>query len=272
MRDGRVLLVHRDAATTTGRCRRASSRRGRRWEDGGAARGARRRRGSRASWARSSGRSFYDAGAACRRRSATAGWRPAASRAAQNEVDEVRWAQLRRGPRPARATTRRPRGRQPLAVAHLRRVDAPALLGLAPAVGGPAGALVEEPRARVVLQHPERRLVVVAAKLGFRSLDQRAPGARRPVLGIDVDRVQLADPVLVAARADRGEADHVPVVLGDERRPARGRSREPVAPAPRADEAAAVELLHREHVPVGDLPRPLLDARDRLGVVVGLPV
>src|SRR5581483_5526989 len=86
-----------------------------------------------------------------------------------------------------------------LPVAHLGCADAESLLRLPRSVGGPAAALVEAARARVLLEDPEQRDVVLRGELGLRGLDQRAPRAGRPGLRLDVDRVQLAQAVLVAA-------------------------------------------------------------------------
>src|SRR5439155_23710646 len=141
------------------------------------------------------------------------------------------------------------RAAEPLAVADLRRGDAPALLGLARAVLTPPGGLVEASRARVVLEHPQRRLVVVLGQPLLATLQQYAAGAGRPGGGKDVDGVQLADPPLVAAWADGREADHW--VAGDERRPARRRVGEAPPPALGVDEVLR-EPGRREGVRVGD--------------------
>src|SRR3954447_34738 len=161
------------------------------------------------------------------------------------------------------------RSREPLAVTHLGRPDAPARFRLPAAVERPPGALVEATRARVVLQHPQRHLLVLARQLLLGALDQRTPGSRRPVVGVDIDRIELADPTLVAARPDRREADDRPVPLGDESRPAGGRALEALAPPGRLHEAAAVELLHGEHMAIRALPPPLLDPGDALRVLAG---
>ena len=133
---------------------------------------------------------------------------------------------------------RRARSRELLAVAHLGRAHAPALLRLARAVGRPAGALVERPRARVVLEHPERRDRVLRAQLLLRALDQRAARAGRPRLRLDVDRVQLAEAPLVAARPDRDEADDLALA------PRRRTSTSPAAAA-RAGRASAAAWMNR---------------------------
>src|SRR3954452_23965098 len=86
-------------------------------------------------------------------------------------------------PRPRSLRRARSR-REALPVADLGSAHAPARLCLALAVGGPAGALVEAARARVLLEHPERHLLVLAAQLLLRALDQRAAGARRPLVGV----------------------------------------------------------------------------------------
>src|SRR4029077_9143179 len=123
-----------------------------------------------------------------------------------------------------------------LPVADLRCADAPPRLRLAAAVDCPPGALVEPACARVVLEHPERHFLVLHSQLVLGARDQREAGAGRPLVGIDIDRVELANSSLVSARADRRETDHRPVVLRDERRPSGGRTLEALVPAARLDE------------------------------------
>src|SRR5438552_3541116 len=99
-----------------------------------------------------------------------------------------------------------------LPVAHLRRADAPTLLGLAGAVRGPAATLLQTPGACIVVEHPERRLGVVAPEELPRPLDQQSSRTDRPAPGLDVDRVQLTEPGPFAARADGGKPDNGTVV------------------------------------------------------------
>ena len=83
-------------------------------------------------------------------------------------------------------------------------------------------------RARGWLRAAKRRRFELACEPPLRMLEQCSARALRPVLGIDVDRVQLTDAALVAARPDGREAHDVPVVaLDDERRPAGRRLDEP---------------------------------------------
>src|SRR6476659_8845242 len=88
-----------------------------------------------------------------------------------------------------------------LPVANLRRRDAEALDRLACAVRPPAGRLVEAAGARVVLEHPQRRLGVLLREALLGPGDEGAARAARPLVGIDVDREELAHTALVAARS-----------------------------------------------------------------------
>src|SRR5205085_71698 len=89
-------------------------------------------------------------------------------------------------------------------VAHLGRAHAEPLLGLARTVGRPARTLVEAARPRVVLEHPKKGRVVLRRELLLGRRHQQAARARRPGVGLDVDRIQLADRVLVAGAGQMG--------------------------------------------------------------------
>ena len=186
---------------------------------------------------------------------------------AQNEVDEVRWVTARaRPPRAARATTATADAAEPLAVAHLaaRATPEPLRTALrAPSASQP-GALVEPPRARVLLEHPERRLGVLAPRAAPPP-GRSAPGRRRATTRRGRRRSRTAR----RGRARPGSG-----------RPTRTRPRAPsrsatsvVRPAA-ATRAVARQRLSstgsassscgREDVPVGDLPAADADrARSR---------
>ena len=99
------------------------------------------------------------------------------------------------------------------------------------------------------------------AQLLFARLDELAPDARSPLLGVDVDREQLAVGARISARADADEPNDLTTVVGNERR---GPS--PV-PLECFFQGERLQLLGRERMGVGGLPCLDLDPRDSLGVV-----
>jgi hypothetical protein len=125
----------------------------------------------------------------------------------------------------------------------------------------------EPPRARVVLQHPKRRLVEAEATERIVGRETEfASGAGVPMRWIDVDRVELTDSlaVPVTTGADAGEPCDLAVHLGDEHARRAGEDRPPVVDAPL--ERDRLELLRGKDVRVRLLPRPQVHAGDPLGV------
>ncbi|TMK54499.1 MAG: phosphatidate cytidylyltransferase [Actinobacteria bacterium] len=148
---------------------------------------------------------------------------------------------------------------KPLAVADLRHLDPEDLDRAGRAVDLPPGRLVEVARARVVVEHPEDDVEVTEpAEAFFAGDDQLASGARSPVVGMDVDREELAVGVVVTARADTDEPDDLPVGLGHERRrfaPHLGPSLDGEPGKLFGGEDVRVRRLPGAHVDAGDVVR-----------------
>jgi hypothetical protein len=155
------------------------------------------------------------------------------------------------------------------AVAHLGDLDAEEGVGLAAAVGRPALALVEAPRARVVVEHPEDRDRVGRQQRLPRDRHQRRAGAAPPRLRQHVDGVELplGRAGLVARDAVADEADHPPVRLGDPDAALLAQELLPALDPPRQLLVEDGEPLGAEDVVVRRLPRPHVHRRDRRGVL-----
>src|SRR5262249_29592566 len=86
------------------------------------------------------------------------------------------------------------------------------------AVRLPTGGLVETSGAGVVVEHPQHDVSVAELAHPFLACtDQLAADAAAPVGGIDVEHVELAVRIGVAARTDADEAGDLRVDLGHER-------------------------------------------------------
>src|SRR5207244_4926891 len=129
------------------------------------------------------------------------------------------------------------------------------------AVGAPAGGLVEAARARVVPERPEDPVLPGLRELLLRTRQQRAAGSDTPARGVDVEAVQLAEPVGERARPGRRPAEQTALVLGDEADVPRLRTAQRLGPA-RPVDRHRVEVGGWEDVPVGRLPAADADALD----------
>jgi hypothetical protein len=133
------------------------------------------------------------------------------------------------------------------------------------AVAAPAVGAVEALGSLVAAQHPEDGLGIGArfeAAAGI--LEQAAADARAPVLGLDVEGVDLADVrrVDVAGGPEGGEADDPLAGKSDDRlRVGRSGGIE-VVPADPLLGLQRVEDLLVDQAPVGGLPGADVDARD----------
>jgi hypothetical protein len=133
------------------------------------------------------------------------------------------------------------------------------------AVTAPAVGEVEALGDLVAAQHPEDGLAITArfeAAAGI--LEQLAADARAPMLGIDVEGVDLtgAFGVRVARGSEGGEADDPPAGEGDDRLRIGGSGGVEVIPPDPLLRLQRVEDLVVDQAPVGDLPGADVDARD----------
>jgi hypothetical protein len=133
------------------------------------------------------------------------------------------------------------------------------------AVATPVVGEVEALGALVAAQHPEDGFFVAGVHETLPRLRQQAAAdAGAPVLGVDVEGVDLAGAVGVgvAGGAEGGEADDLLAGEGDDRlRVGRGGGIE-VVPVDSLLRLQRVEDLVFDQTPVGDLPRADVDARD----------
>src|SRR6266705_2945537 len=124
----------------------------------------------------------------------------------------------------------------------------------------PTGSFIEAPRARVVLQYPEDRVCVSELTQAFlRGCDQFAPDAGIPVFGIDVNREQLPDSVVVSTHSNTDEAHDDAIHYRHERRPFA-----PLLCTPLDGEFG--EARSRKDVRVGRLPRADVHTRDGFSI------
>lgn len=133
------------------------------------------------------------------------------------------------------------------------------------AVATPAVSEVEALGPLVATQDPEDRVGVAALGEAAAGLVEQLPaGAGAPVVGIDVERVDLSGTrgIVVAGGAEGGEADNALAGDGDDRLRVGGGGGIEVVPLGPLLRLQRVEEVVGDQAPVGDLPGADVDARD----------
>jgi hypothetical protein len=155
----------------------------------------------------------------------------------------------------------------PQAAAEAADLDAGAVgvLHAGGAVAAPAVGEVEALGGLVAAEHPEDGVGIAGVvEAPPRVLEETAANAGAPAIGVDVEGVDLAGAprVLVAGRAEGGEADDPLAGKGDGRLRVGGGRRVDVVPVDSLLRLQRVEELVVDQAAVGGLPGADVDARD----------